>query len=75
MENMNTVTIPLERYEELLDAETRLNTAVSYLVNDNFAKTETLLWILGTELACQKAQELHDEDEKRRKEREVHYVG
>lgn len=63
-----TVTIPQQRYEELLDIETRVDVAVERMINDEYCKTEDVLRILGTELALQKADEIR---EKERADREA----
>lgn len=62
------VTIPLYRYEQLLDMETRVDVAVERITNDKYIMTEGLLRILGTELALQKADEMREEDEGRKEE-------
>lgn len=64
MENTNTVVIATRRYEELLDLETRVNVAVEKIVRCNYISTEDLLFILGTELAITKAEELREETKK-----------
>lgn len=58
------VTIPLSRYEQLLDLETRVDVAVERMINDEYCKTEDILRILGTELALQKADEIRNEERK-----------
>lgn len=69
MENKNlTVIIPLLRYEQLLDIETRVDVAVERMANDEYCKTEDVLCILGTELALQKADEIREEAKKRHEE-------
>lgn len=62
------VTIPLTRYEQLLDIETRVDVAVERMTNDEYCKIEDVLRILGTELALQKADEIREEDRKREEE-------
>lgn len=69
MENTDLmVTIPLARYEQLLDAETRVDVAVERMTNDEYCKTEAVLRILGTELALQKADEIREAGRKREEE-------
>ncbi len=46
MENQ-TVTIPLERYETLLDTETRTVVLVDYIKKGSYADQETMMRILG----------------------------
>lgn len=67
MENTNnagTVTISVERFEELLDLETRVKVAVEKIVRHNYISTEDLLFTLGTGLALMKAEELREESKK-----------
>lgn len=61
--NVGTVAVPVRRFEELLDLETRVNVAVEKIVRSGYIDTEDLLFILGTELAITKAEELHLEHE------------
>lgn len=69
MENKDlTVTIPISRYEQLLDTETRVDVAVERMTNDEYCKIEDVLRILGTELALQKADEIREADRKRDEE-------
>ena len=67
---MDTVTIPLGRYEELLDSETRVNVAVECIVNNKYIDNEDILRILGTKLAMKKANEIREENRKRDEEYE-----
>ena len=67
---MDTVTIPLVRYEELLDSETRVNVAVECIVNNKYIDNEDILRILGTKLAMKKANEIREENRKRDEEYE-----
>lgn len=71
----DTVVIPLSRYNELLDLETRANVVVERLIHNDFFKTEDLLWILGTELAIEYADELREKEKKRREEWEKRGVA
>lgn len=49
------VTIPLYRYEQLLDMETRVDVAVERITNDKYIMTEGLLRIfLAQNLHCKK---------------------
>lgn len=54
----DTVCISLDRYEELLDIETRVNVAVERIQHEKYLNNEAVLWILGTELAVETALEL-----------------
>lgn len=66
----DTVVIPLSRYNELLDLETRVNVVVERLIHDDFLRAEDVLWILATELALERAYELSEKFQKEREERE-----
>lgn len=59
----NTITIPVSRFEELIDLETRVNVAVERIYHQGCVGTEDLLWILGTELAVSMAKKMCDERE------------
>lgn len=67
-----TVTISLDRYECLLDTETRVDVAVERIVNDRYIENEDILRILGTELAIIKADEIREEKRKRDEEYRKH---
>lgn len=62
------VVIPLERYNDLIQLETRVNVVVERVSHDSFMKTEDLLWILNTEEACLLAYEMRKQAEKRERE-------
>lgn len=68
MLNASVVVIPLERYEELVRAETRINVLVERLMHSDMFCKEDALWILNTELSVELASELHSETERWRKE-------
>lgn len=57
------VSIPMVRYEQLLDIETRVDVVVERISHDKFLKTEDILWILGTDLSCDLAEKIKREDE------------
>lgn len=63
-----TVTIPQNRYENLLDLETRVGVAVEHMMHDEYCKIEDVLRILGTELAIKRADEIRDEERKKHEE-------
>lgn len=67
MLNDSVVVIPLQRYNELLDIETRVDVAVERIVHDDYFKKEDILWVLGTDLAVDKAMELREKDEEEHK--------
>lgn len=71
MSNGNVVIIPIQRYNELLDIETRANVAVERIIHGDFVKMEDLLWILGTEMALERAYELKKKREEEAENRRV----
>lgn len=58
MKANNVVVIPLQRYNELLDIETRVDVVVERICHESFLSSEDVLWMLGTELAIDKAMEM-----------------
>lgn len=60
-----TVCVDLERYELLLNLETRVNVAVDQIARDGYLKMEDLLFTLGTPSAVIVAEKLHKEAEER----------
>lgn len=64
MKNASVVVIPLSRYEELLDLETRVNVIVERINHDKIMDIESLLWMLGTELSVDIANEIHKGERK-----------
>ena len=67
------ILIPLDRYEELVALEARVNSAVGLIAMDGYISTKELLLILGTELACEKVAEMREEENKRREEMNKKY--
>lgn len=67
MLDTSVVVIPLERYNDLLRTETRVNVAVERMYHDDFFNKEEILWILGTELSTELAEEMRIETERIRK--------
>lgn len=63
-----TVTIPQLEYKQLLGFKIRVDMAVEYITNAEYCETETVLRILGTELALQRADEIREEERKRHEE-------
>lgn len=61
------VTIKQDRYEQLLDTETRVDVAVQFICDSDFIRIEDVLRILGTERAIERADELKKADEERHK--------
>lgn len=58
MENGSVVVIPLERYTELIQLETRVDSLVERIYHDGNVTTENLLWALGTDLSVELANEI-----------------
>ena len=67
MDNYN-VKIPISRFEELLDKETRLDVLTEKLISDCYIDTKEALRIIGSEVAIKKADELNYENERKREE-------
>lgn len=66
MDSSLVVVIPMNRYEELLHLESRVEVAVERLKHSDFFCKEDLLWILGTDEAVATARELNFEAKKER---------
>lgn len=60
-----TVTIPLERYESLLDTETRENVLKDYINRNNYADRFEMMRILGD---FESANKIKEQEKKKRKE-------
>ncbi len=58
-----TVTIPLKRYESLLDSETRRVVLRDYLNRNNYVEREAMMRILGY---LGDAEKIRDQEEKER---------
>lgn len=58
MENGSVVVIPLDRYTELIQLETRVDSLVERIYHDNEMSVESLLWALGTDLSVELANEI-----------------
>lgn len=56
----DTVLISRDRYEELLNIETRVDVVVERIIHEKYLNLESVLWILGTELAVETALELRE---------------
>lgn len=61
---MIKVTTSMERYQELLEAETRVNVAVERIINQSFISNEDILRILGTKDALREAERLKEKSER-----------
>lgn len=68
---MREVSIPLDRYEELLNLETRVNVAVERVKHEDCFFMKDFLWILGTEESIDIANEMQREEDERRKQFET----
>lgn len=67
MLDSNVVVIPLQRYEELVQTETRVNTLVERISHNDFFSTEDVLWLLDTELSVELAQGMLEQRKKEQK--------
>lgn len=67
-ESTGAVTITQQRYEQLLDIETRVDVVVERILHKEFMTLQDILWILGTELAIETARELDRKDKEKWKE-------
>lgn len=59
---MGEITISIERYNELLDIETRVNVVADLLDGKEFVTKETILRIIGTEKAIDVADRIKIKD-------------
>lgn len=62
-----TITITQQKYDQLLDVETRVDVAVNMICDSDFIRTEDILRILGTDRAIERAEEMHKKDLEERK--------
>ena len=67
MDNGN-VTIPIVRFAELLDKETRLDILTDKLIREDCINTEEALRIIGSDVAVKRADEIKAEDDRKREE-------
>ena len=58
MNENNNVTIPRDRYDELLDIETRVSVVVEMIARNDYISTSNILRILGSEYAIDAAKEI-----------------
>lgn len=70
---MGTVTIDADRYESLIDTETRVNVAVERIISQKYIRTEDILRILGTDDALCEAERMKEQSERRDKEWNVNH--
>lgn len=65
------VTLSMERYEELLEAKTRVDIAVERIIHDQYILTEDILRILGTAAALDEAERIKKERAERKRKEEA----
>lgn len=63
------IQIPQKRFEELIKLEERVNVAVETAMNEEYASVIDILFILGTELAYDIANERKEKYKKWKKEK------
>lgn len=63
------IQIPQKRFEELIKLEERVNVAVETAMNEEYASVTDILFILGTELAYDTANERKEKYKKWMKEK------
>lgn len=63
------IQIPQKRFEELIKLEERVNVAVETAMNEEYASVTDVLFILGTELAYDIANERKEKYKKWMKEK------
>ena len=63
------IQIPRKRFEELIKLEERVNVAVETAMNEEYASVTDILFILGTELAYDIANERKEKYKKWMKEK------
>ena len=63
------IQIPQKRFEELIKLEERVNVAVETAMNEEYASVTDILFILGTELAYDIANERKEQYKKCMKEK------
>ena len=59
---MGEITISIERYNELIDIDTRVNVVADLLDGKEFVTKETILRIIGTEKAIDVADRIKIKD-------------
>lgn len=64
MENTVMVTIPLEKYEQLVKTSTRVDAVVELLMEERYTSPEVLLLLLGTELSVTLSEEMKESRER-----------
>ena len=64
MEEKLLVQIPLERYEELLDIESRVNVAADLIYNDRNTRNEVIFRVIGHSKMVYVAEKIQEEHKK-----------
>lgn len=59
-ENSNLILVPLQRYENLIVLETRVNAIVERIMHDESFDKEDMLWLLDTEVSVELAYEMRN---------------
>lgn len=60
------IEIPLQRYEELIQLEAKVDSVVEMIRTDAFISRENILRIIGTEVAFELAEALRRADNERK---------
>lgn len=68
MMDSSVVVIPMQTYNELMEAKIRADIITERLMHSDFFSKEDMLYLLGTELSVELAQVMHDNAEKEREE-------
>lgn len=66
--NNIVVTIPIQRYEQLLDIETRANVLVDMICSEKAIRTTSILRILATDEALMELEKINKESEEEKDE-------
>lgn len=65
--NSRAVTIPYEKYKELINLETRIEVIVELIEHKGFVSVADLLCVLGTDSAVELMHKLAEKEEKEAK--------
>lgn len=57
------LNVPLDRYEELLELEAKVDVIVAMACHKRLYSIEDVLWMLGTELSVEIAHDMQEERE------------
>ena len=64
---MGTVTISIERYDELISLEARVNMLIASISNNGYANTDDTLSMIGTDFAWEVLHEIKEKREELKK--------